>query len=69
MIPPQHNWYWTFIGDTIPQSKGYTRDQVQIGWLKTASKTDSISEFPLQPDSLYAKYIPSIQRLKKIFQT
>lgn len=67
MIPPQHNWYWTFIGDSIPESKGFTRDQVQIGWLKTASKTDSVAEFPMQPDSLYAKYIPSIQRLKENF--
>ncbi|MBK9456880.1 MAG: hypothetical protein IPO24_15490 [Bacteroidetes bacterium] len=35
--------------------------------MKTASKDDSIPEFPMQADSLYAKFIPSIKRIKENF--
>lgn len=67
MIPPQHDWYWAQIADTLMEDFEVTAEQVQIGWIKTASKDDSIPEFPMQADSIYDKYIPSIQRIKENF--
>lgn len=67
MIPPFHDWYWEYLTDSLIPDAGLTRAQVQIAWIKTASKDDSIPEFPLQADAIYEKYIPSIQRLKENF--
>ena len=67
MIPPQNNLLWAYISDSLMVDAGVTREQVQIGWIKTASKDDSIPEFPMQADSLYDKYIPTIQRMKENF--
>jgi hypothetical protein len=67
MIPPQNKFYWSYLSDSLMIDADITAEQVQIGWIKTASKDDSIPEFPLQADSLYAKFIPSIQRIKEYF--
>ncbi len=67
MIPPHNNYYWAYIADSLMQDAEISVNQVQVGWMKTASKDDSIPEFPLQPDSLYAKFIPSIKRIKENF--
>jgi len=67
MVPPGNKYYWTYMSDSVLADAGVTNAQVQIGWMKSASKDDSIPEFPLQPDSIYSKYIRSIQRIKDTF--
>lgn len=67
MIPPHNTYLWAYISDSLMVDADITAEQVQIGWIKTASKDDSIPEFPMQADSLYAKYIPTIQRMKENF--
>ncbi|MGB4929409.1 MAG: hypothetical protein WBP43_05525, partial [Chitinophagales bacterium] len=67
MVPPHNNLLWAYITDTLMVDAEISKEQVQIGWIKTASKDDSIPEFPMQADSLYDKYIPTIQRMKENF--
>lgn len=67
MIPPHNNLLWAYIADTLMVESDITASQVQVAWIKTASKDDSIPEFPMQADSLYDKFIPTIQRMKENF--
>ncbi|MFI5172925.1 MAG: T9SS type A sorting domain-containing protein [Chitinophagales bacterium] len=67
MVPPFHDWYWEYLVDTLCPASGVTAAQVQVAWIKSASKEDSVPEFPLQADSIYEKYIRSIQRIKEYF--
>ncbi|MEZ5013679.1 MAG: T9SS type A sorting domain-containing protein [Chitinophagales bacterium] len=67
MIPPGHHWYWEYLADTLMQANDISAEQVQIGWIKSASKDDTINIFPLQADSIYSKYIRAINELKKNF--
>lgn len=67
MIPPHNTYYWEYLVHTALPDAGVTAAQVQVGWIKSASKDDSIPEFPLQADSIYSKYILAIQRMKDSF--
>ncbi len=67
MVPPGNKYYWDYIADSLTADGGVTAKQVQIAWIKTASKDDSVPEFPLQADSVYSKYIRSIMRMKDTF--
>jgi hypothetical protein len=67
MQTPLSSAYWDFWIDTLLSFSEISAAQVQVGWIKTASKDDSIPEFPLQSDSIYEKYIRSIQRAKQKF--
>ena len=67
MVPGGSFTYWNLLTDSILEPTGYSPEQVQIGWIKSASKDDSINEFPLQADSIYSKYIYAVQRLKVVF--
>ncbi|MBK6730074.1 MAG: T9SS type A sorting domain-containing protein [Bacteroidetes bacterium] len=51
-----NNWYWD--DEIIPKlaSKNSSQAQVQVVWIKTASKVDTIMEFPLHPSAIADKY-------------
>ncbi|MEZ5013678.1 MAG: hypothetical protein R2794_05250 [Chitinophagales bacterium] len=61
-----HNWYYLYL-DSILDAHHIDPLQVQVAWIKGSSKEDSVPEFPLQPDSIYEKYIRAIQGLKGHF--
>jgi hypothetical protein len=67
MQPPGQHWYWYAMQDSVLAPAGFTREQVQIAWMKSGSKDDSIVEFPLQADSIYQKYVRAVIRLKDSF--
>lgn len=67
MIAGNSSTYWRLLIDSVLTPKGYTAKQIQVAWIKSASKDDSINEFPLQADSIYSKYIQAINRTKNIF--
>jgi hypothetical protein len=67
MVPGGSFTYWNLLEDSILAPTGFSPEQVQIGWIKSASKDDSINEFPLQADSIYSKYIRAVQRMKVVF--
>lgn len=67
MIPGGSATYWSLLIDSIMVPKGITPNQVQIAWIKSASKDDTINEFPLQADSIYEKYVRVINRMKDVF--
>ena len=48
-------WYWTDMVFTKMSAQGATPIQVQAIWLRTASKTDTIVEFPLFPNGIADK--------------
>lgn len=51
-----NGWYW--YDEILPKLDyyGYSRYQVQAAWIKTASKADTILEFPLFPNAIADKY-------------
>lgn len=51
-----NKWYWT--ENIIPkiEGQGVTKAQVQAIWIRTASKEDTIMEFPLYPNGLVDKF-------------
>jgi len=67
MTDPEIAWYWDVMRDSVLAPAGLTPAQVQIAWMKTGSKTDTIVEFPLQADSIYQKYTRAVLRLKDSF--
>ena len=67
MQPPGQHWYWYAMKDSVLAPAGFTPAQVQIAWMKSGSKDDSIVEFPMQPDSIYQKYVRAVVRMKDSF--
>lgn len=61
------NWIWNAIRYVILEPEGFTHEQVQIAWIKSGSKTDTIVEFPLQANGIYEKYKSTVIRLKDSF--
>ena len=49
-------WYWTDLVFTKMQAKGATPAQVQAIWMRTASKADTVVEFPLFPNGIADKF-------------
>lgn len=51
-----NDWYWTDDVFSRLTLKNVTPEQVQVIWMKTASKEDTIMEFPLHPLAIADKY-------------
>lgn len=51
-----NGWYW--YDEILPKIEYYnsSRYQVQVAWIKSASKADTILEFPLFPNAIADKY-------------
>lgn len=51
-----NNWYWT--EDIFPKLtyKNTTPEQVQVVWIKTGSKADTVMVFPSQPQAIADRY-------------
>lgn len=67
IIDTSVNWPWASIRYVLLEPQGLTHEQVQIAWIKTGSKTDTIVEFPLQAEGIYEKYKAAVIRLKDTF--
>ncbi|MBK8345871.1 MAG: hypothetical protein IPL12_22850 [Bacteroidetes bacterium] len=65
-IPPHNTYLWAYIADTLMVDAELQPSKCKLAGLN-CFKDDSIPEFPMQADSLYAKYIPTIQRMKENF--
>ncbi|KRP07229.1 MAG: hypothetical protein ABR94_00400 [Sphingobacteriales bacterium BACL12 MAG-120802-bin5] len=63
----ENGWYW--YDEIMPRilNKGVTRHQVQAVWIKTASKADTILEFPLYPAAIADKYAALMPILRDSF--
>ncbi len=63
----ENGWYW--YDEIMPRilNKGVTRYQVQAVWIKTASKADTILEFPLYPNAIADKYAALMPILRDSF--
>ncbi len=69
-------WYWTEMVFTKMLEQGATPVQVQAIWLRTASKVDTIVEFPLFPDGIANKLaillpilLDNFPNLKQVYMT
>ena len=60
---------WYLYDEIIPRivNKCVTRYQVQAVWIKTASKADTILEFPLYPEAIADKYAALMPILRDSF--
>lgn len=63
MIDDSIYWYWEGVNSKL-DSAGITPAQVQVIWIQTTSKTDTVISWPAYPDTLKERFIVAIGLMK-----